>query len=99
MKSWKAARQTGLFDDIACFGIQLKKYGDKYSLHILQQFADDLILQVSNFDIEKMMATLNSYPGLIIKIKSLHQEQSQGETRFEGKIEPERKIRSQGEIQ
>lgn len=71
MGSWKKARQSGLFDDIAGFGHQIKEYGDKYSLKVLQQFGDDLLLQVSTFDIDRMTATLDSYPGLIAKIKSL----------------------------
>jgi anti-sigma regulatory factor (Ser/Thr protein kinase) len=71
MNSWKNARQNGLFDDIAHFGHQIKEYGHQCSLKILQQFGDDLILQVSTFDIEKMMATLDSYPGLITKVKLL----------------------------
>ncbi|MEW5801393.1 MAG: ATP-binding protein [bacterium] len=97
MESWTAARQNGLFDDIALFGNQIRKYGDKYSMKILQQFGDDLTLQVSTFDIEKMMATLNSYPGLVAKIKLLYQEQSQEQT--QGQTQEQTRLKTQGEKQ
>jgi len=44
MSAWKKARQSGLFDDIANFGHQIQECAARYSLSVLQQFSDDLIL-------------------------------------------------------
>jgi signal transduction histidine kinase len=74
MKSWEAARQNGLFDDIRHFANQVKEVGNKYSLEMLQKFGDDLILCVSSFDIEKITPALDSYPELIAKLKLLCSE-------------------------
>ncbi|MGA1825155.1 MAG: hypothetical protein ACMUIP_10890, partial [bacterium] len=71
-KSWEMARQSGLISHIAEFGHQIKAIGDRYSLKILQEFGDDLIRHVQNCDIDKMSATLNSFPKLISEIKALH---------------------------
>ena len=70
---WEKARRNGLFDDVENFGLQIKGMGDRYSLKVLQRFGDDLIQHVSSFDVEKMGATLDSYPELIKKIKGLNQ--------------------------
>ncbi|MGA1870697.1 MAG: ATP-binding protein [bacterium] len=70
-KSWKIARQSGLISNISEFGHQVKDIGERYSLEILQQFGDDLILQVQSCDIDKMCSTLNSFPKLISDIKIL----------------------------
>ncbi len=78
MYSWHIAHQKGLFDDIADFGRQIKRLGDVYSLNILREFGDDLILHVSSFDIERMCSTLDAYPELIEKIKSLYQNRVKG---------------------
>jgi len=68
---WKTAKQNGFFNDIETFGNQIKEMGEKYSLAILRQYGEDLIAHVSSFDIEQMNITLNNYPQLIEKIKSL----------------------------
>ena len=67
-------KQRGMFDDISNFGNRIKKIGDEYSIKILQIYGEDLIFHVSSFDIEKMSNTLDSYPDVIEKIRTLIQE-------------------------
>jgi len=68
---WKTAKQNGFFNEIEAFGNQIREMGETYSLAILRQYGEDLINHVSSFDIEQMNITLNNYPQLIEKIKSL----------------------------
>ncbi|MGA1844317.1 MAG: ATP-binding protein [bacterium] len=69
MGSWRIARQKGLFDDIANFGIQIKRLGERYALDCLKEYGNDLIRHVNSFDIESMCASLEAYPALITQIK------------------------------
>ncbi|GBC60224.1 hypothetical protein DENIS_1175 [Desulfonema ishimotonii] len=70
--SCQKARQNGFFDDIAAFADQVKALGRTYSLHILEEFGENLTTQVDSFDIEKINATLDRYPALIEQIRTLY---------------------------
>ncbi|MGA1795077.1 MAG: response regulator [bacterium] len=78
MGSWRIARQKGLFDDIASFGNQIKRLGDRYALECLKEFGNDLIRHVNSFDIESMCAALEAYPALITRIKLLRHKHVHG---------------------
>jgi signal transduction histidine kinase/FixJ family two-component response regulator len=71
MKLWESTRKSHFFDDIEAFGHQIKELGEKYSLEILKRFGDNLCNQTNSFDVENMNVTLDTYPELIKKIRSL----------------------------
>jgi len=70
MQLWTSAINNHSIRDIKDFGEHIKKMGDHYSLKILHTYGEKLISLASIFDIEKMEATLASYPQLIEEIKS-----------------------------
>ncbi|MCP4135853.1 MAG: response regulator [bacterium] len=71
MVLWKSASETGFFDNIEEFARQIKEFGEECLLEILQQYGNDLSIQVSSFDIENINVMLDSYPGLVKKIRHL----------------------------
>ncbi len=74
MVLWKSAVETGFFDNIAEFASQIKEFGEECSLETLQNYGNDLSIQVSSFDIENINVTLNSYPRLVKKIRHVSLE-------------------------
>jgi len=53
--------------------------GEKYSLDVLIKFGDDLSNQAGQFDVENMNITLDTFPELIEKLRSLlHGEKKAG---------------------
>jgi len=79
MELWKSTRKNHFFDDIASFGHQIKQLGEKYSLNVLIKFGDDLSNQAGQFDVENMNITLDTFPELIEKLRSLlHGEKKAG---------------------
>lgn len=75
MEFWHNAIENQFIDEIEEFGQQMKNFGSNNNLEILSNFGEEIITHASNFDIEKMMQTLNNYPGIIEKIKQLENEQ------------------------
>ncbi len=71
MPLWETIKQRVIFDEIGSFGCHIKAQGEKYHLKPLEKFGDDLLMCVSNFDIENINLLLNSFPELVSKIKSL----------------------------
>ncbi|MCP4344836.1 MAG: response regulator [Desulfobacterales bacterium] len=71
MVLWKSASETGFFDNIEEFARQIKEFGEECLLEILQQYGNDLSIQVSSFDIENINVMLDSYPGLVKKIRHI----------------------------
>ncbi len=65
MPLWESIRQNGVFDEIEDFARQIAKFGENYSLTILEQFGNDLVTHVGNFDIDQIEANLDTYPQLI----------------------------------
>ena len=70
-KSWESVRQNQHAPDIKEFGLRIKALGDSLSLSALTDFGENLLSHVNSFDIENMWKTLNSFPVLIKRIKSL----------------------------
>jgi response regulator RpfG family c-di-GMP phosphodiesterase len=68
---WESVRSNNSIADIHNFGNKIKLFGEKYSLTAFQKFGDNLILQAKIFDIENIGITLESYPGLVEKIREL----------------------------
>ncbi len=66
----ESAKTSGYFDDIEDFANKIKCFGEQHSLEILISLGKELLLRVSNLDIDKIEAALNSYPALVEKIKS-----------------------------
>jgi len=70
MKLWASAGKNNSIEDIKDFGNHIKKIGENHSLEILEAYGEKLVSLASFFDIEKMEATLTSYPKLIEQIRS-----------------------------
>ncbi|NJL58374.1 MAG: hypothetical protein HC887_00705 [Desulfobacteraceae bacterium] len=66
----ESAKNSGYFDDIEDFANKIRCFGEQYSLEMLVALGKELLLRVSNLDIDKIEAALNSYPDLVEKIKS-----------------------------
>ncbi|WP_373497962.1 ATP-binding protein [Desulfococcus sp.] len=76
-KLWEKARSNGFFEDIGTFAKEIQKAGETYQLDLLRQFGKTLDLQVSSFDIEKINATMDTYPNLIQVIKTLYRRNAE----------------------
>ena len=72
---WEKARSNGFFEDIGRFAKEMQVAGDTYHLEILRQFGKNLDVQVSNFDVEKINLTMDTYPNLVQRIKNLYAKQ------------------------
>jgi CheY-like chemotaxis protein len=70
MPLWETIKQRVIFGEIGSFGHHIKAQGEKYRLKPLEKFGDDLLMCISNFDIENINLLLNSFPELVGKIKS-----------------------------
>ncbi len=66
---WKLVKKNHFVNEIINFGNQIENFGNNNSLNILENFGKDLIFYANNFDIENMDIVLNSFPGIIEKIK------------------------------
>ena len=71
MALWETARQSGSFEEIEAFGTQIQTLGERYSLNMLQEFGEKLLVQVRSFDVEQISVTLESYSTVIEQIKGL----------------------------
>ncbi len=77
-KLWEKARQDGFFDEITRFGKEMERAGEIFELNILKHFGKEIENQVSSFDIEKINKTLDAYPKLVNKIKSMYRKGMEG---------------------
>ncbi len=75
MPLWETAREKQHIPDIEDFGKQIKTLGDNYSIKTLSAFGEGLISHVGSFDIESMKAALDSFPGVVERIKSLNKKE------------------------
>ncbi len=69
MQAWKSARQHGAFDEIEDFARQIKAFGKRCALNVLETFGSNLLTHVDNFDIDPVEAGLEAYPQLIERLK------------------------------
>ncbi|MCP4404074.1 MAG: response regulator, partial [bacterium] len=70
---WEAVRQHGMFDEIEDFARQLKEFGKRYAVDMLEEFSHNVLTHVGNFDIDRIEASLGAYPQLIERLKKLQQ--------------------------
>jgi PAS domain S-box-containing protein len=68
-KQWQSAMNTASFAEIEQFALTIKEVGTEYNLHALNTFSDVLTMHVKNFDIDRMIEVLNSYPVIIKELK------------------------------
>jgi PAS domain S-box-containing protein len=68
---WKLVKKNHFVNEIMNFGNQIENFGNNNSLNILGDFGKDLVFYANSFDIENMDIVLNSFPGIIEKIKSI----------------------------
>ena len=66
---WKLVKKNHFVNEIINFGNQIENFGNNNSLNILENFGKDLVFYANSFDIENMDIVLNSFPGIIEKIK------------------------------
>lgn len=72
MQEWTEARKNQIFDEIGQFAQRISALGEKNGVIIVKKYGDDLGAQVESFDVEKMNTTLNDYPQMVEKIRSLY---------------------------
>ncbi len=65
MQTWKSARQHEAFDEIEDFARQIKAFGKRCALNVLETFGSNLLMHVDNFDIDQIEAGLDAYPRVI----------------------------------
>jgi PAS domain S-box-containing protein len=66
---WKTARESGNFADIEDFASRIKAFGEQYSSESFIALGKNLLIHVSNFDIDNIETALNSYLKLIEVMK------------------------------
>lgn len=71
MQEWTEARKNQIFDEIGQFAQRISALGEENGVTIVKKYGDDLGAHVESFDVEKMNATLDSYPQLVDKIRHL----------------------------
>lgn len=67
-----------LMEQIDFFGKGLVLFGEANSLSIIIEYGNKICQHVDNFEIDKMMKTLKSFPEIIEKIKSLARLEASG---------------------
>ncbi|MBF0279738.1 MAG: CHASE domain-containing protein [SAR324 cluster bacterium] len=70
MQNWESAKNSGLFDEIENFGNQILQMGISNKIPVLEKYGQSLVDQSAIFDLEKMNATLESFPSLIEKLQN-----------------------------
>jgi PAS domain S-box-containing protein len=71
MLEWEAARQKQHIPDIESFAAHVRELGMQNSLDCLSRYGEELLFHVDGFDIDKITATLENYPGLVNDIQAL----------------------------
>ncbi len=68
-KKWQSALTTSSFSEIERFAQEVKVVGTEYNLNALNSFSDVLTMHVKNFDIDRMIEVLNTYPAVIKELR------------------------------
>ena len=71
MQQWETYREEQPMEEIKEFGNQIKTLGKQYKVQLLNEFGENLLTYTKNFDIDNMLITLKSFPGMIKKLKSI----------------------------
>ncbi|MBF0277432.1 MAG: PAS domain S-box protein [SAR324 cluster bacterium] len=69
-KEWEGVKDSGIFEKINVFGSHLLELGNQHNVKSVQNFGEQLLFQVENFEIDAMNTTLKSYPALVDKLSS-----------------------------
>jgi hypothetical protein len=62
---WKKINNTYLFKDIELFANDMKAFGENFGSLGFSQWAEAVLSQARNFDMEKLPTTLNHFPQLV----------------------------------
>lgn len=68
-EKWQSAMETSSFAEIEQFAQTIKEVGTEFNLDALNTFSDVLTMHVKNFDIDRMIEVLNTYPAIIKELK------------------------------
>jgi signal transduction histidine kinase/CheY-like chemotaxis protein len=71
MQMWQQIRKNLFFDEIGEFGHRISELGATNAVAVLNKYGEELSAHAESFDVEKVNATLNAYPEMIVAIKSL----------------------------
>lgn len=66
---WKTVKKNHFVHEIIDFGTRITEFGSTYSFDFLENYGNNLVLYAKSFDIMNMDTSLNSFPGIIEKIK------------------------------
>ncbi|MCK4678712.1 MAG: response regulator [Bacteroidales bacterium] len=69
MIAWKQLQDLPDMEEVMSFAITIKTLGDNEQVQILSDYGEMLISAVNNFNIEKIIQTLQEYPSLVDTIK------------------------------
>jgi hypothetical protein len=67
---YQVATQNQRIDQIEDFGLKMVSLGEEYSFEAITNYGEAIKESSENFEVEKLLAVLNRYPGLVLKIKS-----------------------------
>ncbi len=70
MEEFESVRQSGFFNEIESFAERVKAFGEQYDVRLIVEYAEELLIHVGSFDIEKMNGKLNGFPNLLQRLKS-----------------------------
>jgi len=69
---WETACKNHFIHDILGFGNKVKETGSESAINFLERYGDDLVFYANNFDIESINLSLEVFPKIIDKVKSLN---------------------------
>jgi signal transduction histidine kinase len=69
--TWENLVTTLSIDEVENFGNQMHKFGDEFGYSPLSKWGERLSNETAMFDMDAMSKTLESYPGMIEKLKSI----------------------------
>ncbi len=71
MEQWNNFKEKQPIKEVKKFAVDIKNLGNNYGIELLLQFGDKLITYVDNYDVDEMLSTINEFPELIKKLKSI----------------------------
>jgi len=71
---WNFAKKTGNFGDVKKFGAYIKQLGESYTLDLLAEFGNKLLIYTRSFDVENIMKTLESYPSITEQVEKFRKQ-------------------------
>ncbi len=68
---WQDFQDKQPMNEVKTFAGDLQDLGQNYQIDFLRQFAENLIMSVQQYDVDKILSALNEFPELINKLKSI----------------------------